>query len=114
MTTTIKKSYATYALIVLTLLNLLNYVDRFIFAPLIPYIKADTGYTDAQLGYIASAFTIIYTVCSPLFGYLRSVSARQINCDWNCDLEHSDGGCGVLDEFLADAFFTFCGWNRRS
>ena len=70
MTTTIKKSYATYALIVLTLLNLLNYVDRFIYAPLIPYIKADTGYSDAQLGYIASAFTIIYTVCSPLFGYL--------------------------------------------
>lgn len=70
MTTPIKKSYATYALIVLTLLNLLNYVDRYIFAALIPYIKPDTGYTDAQLGYIASAFTIIYTVCSPLFGYL--------------------------------------------
>jgi sugar phosphate permease len=48
---------AYLALAVLTLLNLLNYVDRFIFAALIPYIKADTGYTDAQLGMIGSAFT---------------------------------------------------------
>ncbi len=64
------KSYAYYALATLTLLNLLNYVDRYIFAALIPYIKTDTGYNDAQLGWVGSAFTIVYTVCSPLFGYL--------------------------------------------
>jgi MFS transporter, Spinster family, sphingosine-1-phosphate transporter len=62
--------YSYYALVTLTLLNLLNYVDRFIFAALIPYIKQDAGYTDEQLGYVGSAFTIVYTVCSPLFGYL--------------------------------------------
>jgi MFS transporter, Spinster family, sphingosine-1-phosphate transporter len=61
---------AYFALAVLTLLNLLNYVDRFIFAALIPYIKADTGYTDAQLGMIGSAFTWVYTICSPTFGFL--------------------------------------------
>src|SRR5262249_53052486 len=65
-----RASYAYFALSVLTLLNLLNYVDRFIFAALIPYIKPDTGYTDQQVGWLGSAFTIIYTVCSPLFGYL--------------------------------------------
>ena len=64
------KSYAYFALTTLTLLNLLNYVDRYIFAALIPYIKQETGYTDAQLGWVGSAFTIVYTVCSPLFGYL--------------------------------------------
>ena len=62
--------YASYALAVLTLLNLLNYVDRYIFAALIPYIKLDTGFTDAQLGWIGSAFIYAYTICSPLFGYL--------------------------------------------
>jgi MFS family permease len=67
---TARFSYGYFALITLTLLNLLNYVDRFIFAALIPYIKQDTGYTDQQLGWVGSAFTIIYTVCSPLFGYL--------------------------------------------
>src|SRR5499427_10538166 len=67
-----RASYAYFALVVLTLLNLLNYVDRFIFAALIPYLKDDPSahYTDAQLGWIGSAFTYVYTVCSPLFGYL--------------------------------------------
>src|SRR5215470_17115276 len=63
-------SYAYVVLVILSLLNLLNYIDRFIFAALIPYIKQDTGYTDQQLGWVGSAFTIVYTVCSPLFGYL--------------------------------------------
>src|SRR5262249_24092312 len=65
-----RASYAYFALVVLTLLNLLNYVDRFIFAALIPYIQKDTGYSDEQMALIASAFTYVYTVCSPLFGYL--------------------------------------------
>src|SRR5215468_2030803 len=65
-----RASFAYFALSVLTLLNLLNYIDRYIFAALIPYIKPDTGYTDQQLGWLGSAFTIVYTVCSPLFGYL--------------------------------------------
>jgi MFS family permease len=66
----LRVSHAYFALAVLTLLNLLNYLDRFIFAALIPYIKQDAGYTDQQLGWVGSAFTIVYTVCSPLFGYL--------------------------------------------
>jgi len=65
-----RTSYAYFVLVILSLLNLLNYVDRFIFAALIPYIKQDTGYTDQQLGWVGSAFTIVYTVCSPAFGYL--------------------------------------------
>src|SRR5262249_23697578 len=65
-----RASYAYYALAVLTVLNLLNYIDRYIFGALIPYIKPDTGYSDQQLGVVGSAFTIVYTVCSPLFGYL--------------------------------------------
>src|SRR5262245_26550937 len=63
-------SYAYCVLVILSLLNLLNYVDRFIFAALLPYIKQDTGYTDQQLGWVGSAFTVVYTVCSPVFSYL--------------------------------------------
>src|SRR5215510_13412135 len=74
--------YAYFVLVILSLLNLLNYVDRFIFAALIPYIKQDTGYTDQQLGWVGSAFTIVYTVCSPVFGYLgdRYRRGRLIAC----------------------------------
>ncbi len=70
MTTTKKNPYAIYALVILSLLNLLNYVDRYIFAGLLPYLQTDTGYSDEQVGWVMSAFTIVYTVCSPLFGYL--------------------------------------------
>src|SRR5262245_56653066 len=75
-------SYAYGVLMILSLLNLLNYVDRFIFAALLPYIKQDTGYTDQQLGWVGSAFTIVYTVCSPAFGYLgdRYRRGRLIAC----------------------------------
>src|SRR5215471_4918297 len=75
-------AYAYVVLVILSLLNLLNYTDRLIFAALIPYIKQDTGYTDQQLGWVGSAFTIVYTVCSPLFGYLgdRYRRGRLLAC----------------------------------
>jgi sugar phosphate permease len=75
-------SSAYGVLVILSLLNLLNYVDRFIFAALLPYIKQDTGYTDQQLGWVGGAFTIVYTVCSPVFGYLgdRYRRGRLIAC----------------------------------
>ena len=65
----ISAAYSYYALIVLSLLNLLNYVDRSIFSVLMPYIKDEYHYTDEQLGFITGAFTIVYTVLSPVYGY---------------------------------------------
>lgn len=70
MNQTESRRYAYYALTVLTLLNLLNYVDRYVFSAMLTFISADTGFSDAQLGVAGSAFTVMYTVCSPLFGYL--------------------------------------------
>lgn len=72
----ISSAYSYYALAVFSILNLLNYVDRFIFSALIPNIKADMKFTDEQIGYLGSAFTIIYTVFSPLYGYLADRRAR--------------------------------------
>jgi hypothetical protein len=59
-------SYAYGVLMILSLLNLLNYVDRFIFAALLPHIKQYTGYTDQQLGWGA----VRSPSCTPVFGYL--------------------------------------------
>ncbi|MBK7996005.1 MAG: MFS transporter [Blastocatellia bacterium] len=72
----ISAAYSYYALVIFSLLNLLNYVDRFIFSALIPNIKADMHFTDAQIGYMGSAFTIVYTIFSPLYGYLADRRAR--------------------------------------
>lgn len=43
-------------LIVLTLLNLLNYMDRTVMAVALENIKADLGFTDTQLGWLQSIF----------------------------------------------------------
>lgn len=72
----ISAAYSYYALAVFSILNLLNYVDRFIFSALIPNIKSDMKFTDEQIGYLGSAFTIVYTIFSPLYGYLADRRAR--------------------------------------
>jgi MFS transporter, Spinster family, sphingosine-1-phosphate transporter len=72
----ISAAYSYYALIVLTLINLLNYVDRSIFGALIPYIKKDFQFTDDQFGNIGAAFTIVYTILSPIYGYFADRRKR--------------------------------------
>jgi MFS family permease len=58
-----------WLLAVLTAVNLLNYIDRTIFAALMPEIKKDLGFSDSQLGLLGSAFILAYLLVSPLFGY---------------------------------------------
>lgn len=65
------------ALIVLTGINLLNYIDRFIFSALLPAIKADLKFTDTELGILGSAFLFAYVFASPLFGWLGDRSGRS-------------------------------------
>ena len=67
---------ATYALLVVTLLNFLNYIDRFILAAVLPRVKSDFLLTDFQLGLLANAFLVAYFVTSPLFGFLGDRASR--------------------------------------
>ncbi len=57
-------------LLFLTLINLFNYLDRYILAALLPAIKKEMGFSDAKLGFLATAFMIMYFLISPLFGWL--------------------------------------------
>ncbi|MDP9194083.1 MAG: MFS transporter [Acidobacteriota bacterium] len=61
---------ARYALAILTLINLFNYVDRWVVAAVIEPIKSELGLSDTQLGFIASGFIVVYTLTSPIFGRL--------------------------------------------
>jgi len=63
-------------LFVLTTLNILNYIDRNIFAALVPIMKADLHFSDAQFGWLGSAFILSYTIIAPLFGYLGDRGPR--------------------------------------
>src|ERR1051325_8198241 len=67
---------AAYALWVVTSLNFLNYIDRFILAAVLPRIKVEFLLTDFQLGLLANAFLIAYFLTSPLFGILGDRNSR--------------------------------------
>jgi MFS family permease len=68
---------AGFGLAVLTLLNLFNYLDRFVVASIVESLKkSELAPTDAQLGGLASAFLIVYMLTSPLFGVLGDRGSR--------------------------------------
>lgn len=57
-------------LAVLTGLNCVNYLDRFVLSGVLTPLKADLGLTDAALGRLQTAFMIGYFVTAPFFGFL--------------------------------------------
>lgn len=67
---------ATYALGVLTFINLFNYVDRWVVAAVVEPIKRDLGLSDTQLGVIGAGFIVVYALTSPVFGSLGDRKAR--------------------------------------
>jgi len=68
---------ATYALGILALINLFNYLDRWVVAAVAESIKhSELALNDTQLGFLASGFIIIYTLTSPVFGTLGDRRAR--------------------------------------
>jgi len=54
----------------LTVVNLLNFVDRQILYAIFPAVQADLGLADSQLGLAASAFIVVYMFVTPVAGYL--------------------------------------------
>jgi MFS transporter, Spinster family, sphingosine-1-phosphate transporter len=67
---------AAYGLIVMTLLNFVNYVDRYILPAVLPRVKEAMQLSDAQLGFLGSAFLFAYMLLSPLFGRLGDRGSR--------------------------------------
>jgi len=67
---------AAFALTVLTFINLFNYLDRQLLPAVLQSIKHDLGFSDSQLGFIAGAFVIVYTITSPIFGSLGDRKKR--------------------------------------
>src|SRR5207244_11635495 len=65
-----------YALALVTLLNFLNYIDRFVLAAVLPRVKTELVLTDFQLGLLANAFLVAFFVTSPIFGILGDRLAR--------------------------------------
>lgn len=58
------------AVLFLTIVNLLNYFDRYIVQAVEPTITSEFALTNTQAGYVVSAFVLGYFVFSPIFGFL--------------------------------------------
>jgi MFS family permease len=69
--------FAARGLLVLTVINLLNYLDRFIPSAVLPQMKASgIVSTDFQLGFLAPGFVVVYMLAAPAFGYLGDRRSR--------------------------------------
>jgi MFS transporter, Spinster family, sphingosine-1-phosphate transporter len=64
-------------LLLLTALNLLNYVDRYLVVGVGPPLQKSLGLNDGQFGDITSAFMFGYFLTSPLFGWLGDRYPRK-------------------------------------
>ncbi|MFO0956795.1 MAG: MFS transporter [Isosphaeraceae bacterium] len=64
-------------MIVLFSMNLLNYVDRYVFYAVGEEISKDLGFDDLQFGYLSSSFMVVYTAVSPVVGYLGDRWSRK-------------------------------------
>jgi MFS family permease len=76
-------SGARLALALLLLINLFNYIDRFVLAAVIPEIKKDFFtpddiWADAYLGFLSTAFMVSYMLFSPVFGILADRMSRWL------------------------------------
>jgi len=74
------KSQRTAAFVglgVLSLINLVNYLDRYILAGVMRKVQAEFTLTDAEGGSLATTFMLVYMFASPVGGYLGDRLPRR-------------------------------------
>ena len=54
----------------LSVVNLLNFIDRQVLFAVFPAVKSDLGLSDAELGLAGSAFIVVYMFVTPIAGLL--------------------------------------------
>jgi len=74
----VSRAYVWYALILLSLGNLLNYLDRSVIFALFEPIKHDLRVTDTQLGWLGSVFAIVFALGSLVAGVLSDLLPRRL------------------------------------
>jgi MFS transporter, Spinster family, sphingosine-1-phosphate transporter len=71
------RTYRFYALGLLALSNFLSFIDRNIIFGLFEPIKAELSLSDAQLGWLASAFVLVFSLAALPFGVLGDLRSRR-------------------------------------
>ena len=69
---------AAYRLLaLLTAINLINYLDRYLLAPVVPAMRAELRISNAQAGGLVTAFFLVYMLAAPLVGWLADRYPRK-------------------------------------
>ena len=71
------RGYARYVLLVMVGINFLNYMDRYVGAAASPLIQKEFGLSDTQVGFLGSAFLLVYAVSALPFGYWADRGVRK-------------------------------------
>src|SRR5215510_2021470 len=69
--------YRWYALGLLALINVLNYLDRNVIFALFEPIKRDLALTDSQLGWLGSAYILVFSVAALPLGVISDLRSRR-------------------------------------
>jgi MFS family permease len=67
-----------FALVILTSMNMLNYVDRWVPSAVKSLFKKDLDLTDAETSWPLTAFVLVYMIASPIFGALAETKNRRV------------------------------------
>jgi MFS family permease len=70
-------AYSYYALGLLAFTNLLSFVNRNVIFGLFEPIKLDLGISDTQLGWLASAYVLVFSLAALPFGILSDLRSRR-------------------------------------
>ena len=73
----VPRTYKWELLALLWVAYFLNQGDRQIFSAVLPLIKTDMGFSDVQLGLIATIFTVCYGIFVPIAGFVGDVVKRR-------------------------------------
>lgn len=73
----VSPAYRRYALGLLAFINLLNYLDRNVIFALFEPIKRDLSLTDTQLGWLGSAYILVFSVAALPLGVISDLRSRR-------------------------------------
>jgi MFS family permease len=65
------------ALVILTALNFFNYIDRSVLFAVQPLVQAEFKRSDADFGFLTTAFFFVYMVSAPFVGWLADRYSRK-------------------------------------
>ncbi|WP_181197214.1 spinster family MFS transporter, partial [Enhygromyxa salina] len=71
------RAHAISVLVVLTAINFLNYIDRYVLAAVLESVRLDFDIGDADAGLLGLMFMVVYMLASPFTGWLGDRTTRK-------------------------------------